>query len=214
VLPGQIPLLYFHRKLLNPNDPEVLRDLGIAMINMARLESRDEIRGEICGRALPFLDMAVHNDPDDIDAQEAQGFGFWVRGNPRQALAVLEKALAKVPQREVCLEDAARVAAQLGQDQTAIEHWRRLLSANPWNAAGHYLLAKLLAERNDWLSAMEEARWSVRLEPNEVPPRVLLVAGYLHDGKKEDARREFELIERLQPPQLDKLRSWFAQQSR
>jgi Flp pilus assembly protein TadD len=214
VLPGQIPLLYFHRKLSDANDPEILRDLGIAMINLTRVETRAEVRREICGRALPFLDMAVHRDPDDIGALEAQGYGFWVRGNLRQSLATLDNALARVPEREVCRDDAARVAAQLGQDATAIAHWRKLLAANPWNGGGHYLLAKLLAEQNDWPSALEEARWSVRLEPNEVAPRVLLIAGHLRDGKKEDARREFEVIERLQPPQLEKLRAWFKDQDR
>ena len=214
VQPGQIPLVYFYRDLQERNAPEILRDLGLAMINIARVEDRDEVRREICSRALPFLDMAVHNDPDDIDAQEAQGFGFWVRGNPRKALATLETALAKVPEREVSREDAARIAAQLGQDETAIAHWRKLLAANPWNPAGHYLLAKLLAQRGSWPEAMDEARASIKLDPTEPAPRMLLAAGYLQEGDKKQAQQEFETVERLKPPQLEKLREWFRQQLR
>jgi hypothetical protein len=211
---GQIPLVYFHRDPQNANDPEVHRDLSLAMINRARIEGRDEVRRIICQRALPYLETALQTDPDDIDALEAKGFALWVRADPKRALGVLEDVLAKVPEREVSREDAARLAEQLGKDEIAIGHWQKLLAANPWNAAGHYLLAKLLAQHGSWPEAMDEARASIKLDPTEPAPRMLLAAGYLQEGDKKQAQQEFETVERLKPPQLEKLREWFRQQLR
>jgi hypothetical protein len=212
VQPGQIPLISFYRQLHAPDDPEVRRDLGLAMVNMARIELREQVRREMCSRALPFLDRAIQTDPDDIDALEAKGYGLWVRDDPQGALATLDTLLAKVPQREVAREDAARLAAQLGDDEKAIAHWRRLLAANPWNAAGHYLLAKLLAQHQDWSAARTETQASIRLDPTEISPRMLLIACYIESGDKKRAHEEFGVIECMQPPQLEKLREWVRQQ--
>jgi Flp pilus assembly protein TadD len=209
---SQVPLVDFYRARHAPDDPEVRRDLGVAMINRAHAQGNDEIRQVICQRALPYLEPALQADPDDIDALEDKAFALWVRGSPDRALAIFEAVLAKVPEREYSRENAGRIAADLGRVDTAIGHLRRLLSANPWNPSVHYLLAKLLAQQKDWPGAMEEARASIRLDPAESPARLVLIAGHLQNGDKKRAREEFEIIECLRPPQLETLRKWFKEQ--
>jgi len=214
VQPAQIPLLYFHRDLRDPADPDVRRDLGLAMISKSRSETHLEIRHAICARAMPLLETALQDDPEDIDALEAKGFGLWVLDAPRQALATLEAVLAKVPAREIAREDAAQLATSLGLEQTAIDHWRQLLTANPWNPEAHYSLAKLLGQRQDWLGAITETSAALRFDPTNVAARMLLVAACLKTGDQKRAHQEFATVERLQPPQLDKLREWFTAQER
>jgi Flp pilus assembly protein TadD len=212
--PGQFPLVYFDRDLHDPQDPEVLRDLAVAMINIARRESPSEIRQALCQRAVTLLNRAVQTDADDIDALEAKGYGLWVRANPQKALEAFEKVLAKVPEREVSRKAAAELAADLRQNDKAMSHFRQLLATNPWDPAAHYLLAKLLAQSQDWPGAIEEASAVLRLDPTDVAARSLLVAGYLRSGDRKRARQEFDIVERLQPAHLEQLRAWFKKETR
>jgi predicted CXXCH cytochrome family protein len=210
--PGQIPLVDFYRNLHDPGDPELGRDLALAMISLAYRQGSDEIRQVICQRALPLLEKALQTDADDIDVQEGKAYALGARGHPRTALAIFEAVLAKVPQREYSRENAARIAAELGEKEAAIGHLRLLLAGNPWNTGAHYLLAKCLGERQDWQTAIAEAEATLRLDSTHVAARTLLVAGYLQTGDKQRARKEFDLIERMRPPELDKLRRWFQDQ--
>jgi hypothetical protein len=47
-----------------------------------------------------------------------------------------------------------------------------------------------------------------------LPGRQAWVGFLLQEGKKEDARREFDLIRRLRPPDLAEREKWFAEQVR
>ncbi len=53
----------------------------------------------------------------------------------------------------------------------------------------------------------------VRLAPADVSARKLWVTCLLKEGKQEEARTEFEKIERMKPPNLRELRDWFAEQT-
>jgi cytochrome c-type biogenesis protein CcmH/NrfG len=214
IQPGQIPLVDFYRDLHDPRDPEVLRDLGLAMTSLAPAQGSEAVSRQICVRALPFLERAVRADPDDLDALEAKGYSLWVCGDARGALAAYEGVLAKAPERAYSLDKAAHIAAELGRDESAITYYRRLLAVNPWNPDDHYLLAKLLGQHNDWPATIPELRASLRLDPNQVAARMLLVAAYFQTGDKQRARQEFEIVERLKPQELERLRGWFREQER
>jgi predicted CXXCH cytochrome family protein len=212
--PGQIPLVDFYRDVRAANDPDLNRDLALAMIGKTFTQSNEQVRKLICERALPHLKTAVRRDPEDIDAQEDMAYALWILGNPQSALTLFEAVLSKVPERQYSLENAGRIAAEVGEADKAIGYLKQLVAANRWNPSTHYLLAKLLGQRQDWAGAVTEARASLELDPSPVPPRLLLVAGYLQTGDKKHAREEFNLLERLQPPEIAKLREWFQTQSR
>jgi tetratricopeptide (TPR) repeat protein len=163
---------------------------------------------------MPMLEEAARNDPDDIDVQEGKAYVLGLRGQKRAALAIYEANLAKAPERLYSRENAARTAAEIGDVPTAVNHLRELLKINPWGPGWHYLLAKLLGQQGDWSGAVAESQASLKLDPTSIPARMLLVAGYLQSDKKEEARKEFSVLERLQPPELERLRAWFNEQTR
>jgi hypothetical protein len=202
--PGQMPLRYFYGEQNDPKDAEVLRDLGIALIQKAWTERREEVRRGLCARALTLLDLAVENDPDDIEAMEAQGLGLWACADAPAALATFETVLAKVPERETSREAAAHLATRLRQDDKAVRHWQRFLGTNPWDPSAHYLLAKLLAQQQNWTAAIKEASAALRLQPTHEAARLLLVDGYFHQGQKQRAREEFQFVERLRAAESEK----------
>jgi tetratricopeptide (TPR) repeat protein len=190
------------------------RDLGLAMVAMAHEPHPDKVRAIIGRHAAALLAQAVGQNPEDVAAWEALGFARWAAGNPSEALAALETALAKSPRREEALRVAVRAAAQLGRADAATGFARRLLEVNPWGPSDHYELAKILADRRHWKDAARECRAVLRLEPEHVPARLVLVACLIQSGRRAQARAQFEVLMALDPPQADRLRRWFAEQTK
>jgi len=214
LLPGQIPLVHFHRDQIDPRDPEVLRDLGLALMEQARRHDLESARQGIAQMASPFLEDALEHAPDDVDTGEAKGYALWIMGQVDEALAATESVLARVPEREVALEDAGRCAAKLGKDDLAITYWKRLLAVNPWHASAHGNIARALVRRKDWPGVLREVEADLRIDPFNIDSRTLLVLYHLRTGNPDRARAEFETILALKPADADKLRRWFAEQAR
>jgi tetratricopeptide (TPR) repeat protein len=110
--------------------------------------------------------------------------------------------------------DAATAAEALNRLDVALALWRRALDVNPWASRYRYQLANLLAIRGEWEVAAEECRTVLRNNPANVQARLLLVAYHAQKGDKDRARTEFDLVLALNPPEPDKLRSWFAEKIR
>lgn len=160
--PGEVPLLHFHRAA-GALDAETSRDLGLALSEVAM---KYPAMGRVLGpTALPLLEAAVKNRPDDVAAWEAKGFVLWQLDRKPEALAALETTLAKAPKREVALTYAAVLAPLLGRNDEALAYWRRAIDVNPWSSLYHARLAKLLAERDEWDAALKECELALRLNP-------------------------------------------------
>jgi hypothetical protein len=208
--PSEIPLLYFHRELVNPGDPAVDRDMALAMIEVARNSKVDSLAHRVGRTALPLLAAAVRADADDVNAWEARGYAYWLTDLPKEALAASETALALAPRRELALRDAAFFAANLGRKDLAVSYWKRLLTVNPWQEPTHYNLAKVAAEREDWAEVLRECQAGLRIDPTSIESRTLLVLYYAKTGAPDRARAEFEALLALKPPKEQELRRWFA----
>jgi Flp pilus assembly protein TadD len=209
------PLVYFHENLVDPDDPEVARDRGLAHVRLAEFGSADRsARRQRAATALPLLDAAVRRAPDDGAAWEAKGYALWLLDRKEEALADLDHALALAPGREETLLYRAALLGQLGRHEAAIDTWRRALSINPWPARYHYELAKELTLRQEWQQAVAESRAARERNPFHLEARQLLVASLLQLGDKAEARSEFDRLLALGPPDADSLRRWFGQQLR
>jgi predicted CXXCH cytochrome family protein len=208
--PGGIPLLYFHRDLVDPQDPDVERDLAVAMVEMARFSNFDRLSRQVCRTSVDPLTFAVGDAPDDVDAWEARGYALWGADRRDEALAASETALALAPRREVALRDAAFFAANLGRDDLAVTYWRRLLDVNPWQETTHFNLARVAAKHEDWPDVLRECQAGLRLDPTSTESRTLLVLYYAKTGEPARARAEFDALLALKPPKEEELRRWFA----
>jgi Flp pilus assembly protein TadD len=209
---GEIPLLHFHGHLVARSDQDGNRDLALAMIETARSPGPDEVRQQICARALALLDRARRRMPEDLAMAEARGYALWVLNRPQEALAALEQALAEAPSREVALEYAGQVAAELGQLDAAAGYGTRLVEANPWRPQYRVGLAEVLVKQRDWPRALEECRAVLRLDPGSVPARRMLITCLRQQGDKEQARAEFDRLMSLNPSEKEKLKAWFDAQ--
>jgi tetratricopeptide (TPR) repeat protein len=208
--PGEIPLVNFFEKELNPQDPAVSRDYGLALIYSAAQAIPG--RQAIGSRALTLLDKALQSSPDDAAAWEAKGCAFSLQGRIAEAMAAVETALARAPQRESTLEFAAELAEKMDRPSDAIAYLRRLCAVNPWMWEYRYTLSKLLAKRQEWQNALDECEAALRLNPANEAARILLIVCCLRCGKRDRARSEFQTLLALNPKEERALRSWFAEQ--
>jgi hypothetical protein len=169
--PGEVPLWHFHREEVDPNDPALARDLGLALSEVGR--NYPQIGRRIGRAALPLLEAATKAHRDDVAAWEARGFVLWQSNRRAEGLAALKTALTVAPERELTLSYAGVLSAIQGRKDEAIGYWRRAIAVNPWSAQYHSRLAKLLAERRDWQGALAECAAALRLNPFDAQTREL-----------------------------------------
>ncbi len=208
LLPGEVPLVYFYKDLIEPDDPDVARDLGIALVGLARF--RTPLAEQLGDTALPFLDSALQTGPRDSEALRSKAFILGQRGQHREALDLLDKVLARSPHHEMALEDAANHADLAGQRDRALAYCRRLLAVNPHLTRYRVLHVRLLNLQGDFEKAIAECLEVLQSNPASVQLRSLLVSCYLKSGNRTRAREEFAIIVKLNPPNKDELIRWFA----
>src|SRR5207244_2438485 len=75
LFPGEIPLVHFHRDLVASDDGEIARDLGLALVELAK--TYPALAAHVDPLALPRLEAAVQASPEDVPAWEAKGLALW-----------------------------------------------------------------------------------------------------------------------------------------
>jgi predicted CXXCH cytochrome family protein len=209
--PGEVPLVYFHCDWNDANDPEVQRDLGLALVELAREAS--PVRQQLSQTAEPILAAALRRWPNDAAVWEAQGRVLSVQERAAEALASCEQALALAPNRETALADAAASARTLGMRATAITYCQRLLALNPGNAARRFQLAQLWADGKEWEKAAAECREVLRLNPAHLNAHLLLTACYLEKKDRDRAQAEFDIVLALHPQNPEAMRRWYREKT-
>jgi tetratricopeptide (TPR) repeat protein len=207
---GDVPLVNFFAKELDPQDPAVCRDFGLAFVY---LTTQPLPGSEVLAPAgLALLEKSLRSSPDDAAAWEAKGTALAVQGRKTEAMAAYETALAKAPERESTLDFTAGLAEKMDRPADAIAYLRRLGAVNPWMWEYHYRLCRLLAQRREWQGALDEGDRALRLNPASEPTRILLILCCLRCGEEDRARYELQTLVALNPTQERALRAWFTEQ--
>jgi tetratricopeptide (TPR) repeat protein len=203
------PVAHFHRGQGRDEDPELARDMGVAMV---RLLSERQLPPWQIDPAIQLLTRALRRCPDDLDAWEEKGKALALEGRNGEALACVEKVLIQAPRREVSLALAGSLAQAMGLTDRALDYWQRAVAVNPWLPEYHGSLAVLLSRQQAWTEAGARCRSWLRLEPDSIDGRKLLILCLLHSGRRDEARTELQRIEAMRPAGLDEIRAWFAAQ--
>jgi hypothetical protein len=210
--PGEAPLVNFFADHLDLADHGVGRDLGLALLQMARQGGPG--RSRLLGLAGALLEKAIEADPDDVEALEAQGLALAMSGQEKEGLLAWQAVLKKVPQREASLGLAAQMLRRQGKRQEAIRCLHRLVEVNPGNAQMRAHLAGMLGEEGDWQAARQQGELAVTINPFSVEARRQLILCWLRSGERQRAETELAVLLRLQPSRREQLEAWFAQQAR
>jgi tetratricopeptide (TPR) repeat protein len=205
MIPGEAPFATFHRGGA-ADDAELERDLGIALSNVALMAQYREL-AEL---ALPRLGEATRRDRRDLEAWHAYANALMMVQRPEEAVAAAEATLAWAPKNETSLYQAASMAMAARHIDRALDYWTRLIALNPHASSFYAGQTNAHALRSQWAEAAAAAQVAVRLNPTQPEPRIALIQALLRTGERERAQREFDIVRRMDPPNLDELRRWFA----
>jgi hypothetical protein len=207
--PQSAPLVPFHGDG-RPGDPAGDRDLGVAVATMGGETPEGPMRSRLSALALPLLENAARDRPEDLPALEWWGAILRFSDRPQEALTVYETVLARAPDRERALAEAGMAASQCGRGDDALGYWRRAVAVNPRRWRYHYEVAQLLSERGRRAEALAECAAALRLNPAHVETHLVQVACLLDDGRTDEARAAFARLLALKPPREEELRRWFS----
>ena len=134
----------------------------------------------------------------------------------REALAAVRQAIqldSSVPGLFTRMGTLYEALAQPDDAQVAYEE---ALRRDPGDAEAHYTLGALFMNKQQPANALPHFETAVQLTPLMLPYRVALATSYAVLGRRQEATRELDLVDRVQPglPQVTELRALLARQSR
>jgi hypothetical protein len=210
-----LPLVLYHAERFDPRARSGRdRDLGIALAEIGR-GVQGPMGAQFSRLALPRLEAAVRDWPDDQAAGEALATALELQGRPAEALTAAKALLAREPGREHALELAMVAASHLRRRDEALDFGRRLLAVDPWVARYHLSMAQIFTRGDDWRpaggdwrQAIDACRAVLRLDPTNLEARRLLIIGAATTGDLPLARDEFRIYLGFDPPDAGPLRRW------
>ncbi len=192
-------MVLFHRDLMDERERAAARrEIGVAL-------ARSYEWPESAAAALPLLEAALSARPDDVTAWECKALALARLGLHEKSQAAFRTVLAREPNRESALADAADFADEAGRHDEAIAYWRRAIAISPWRAEYHGRLAFALSQAGDWREAAKESRAALRLSPADLSARELLVRCELGLKDREAALKEFQTLLEFDPPNREEL---------
>jgi predicted CXXCH cytochrome family protein len=212
--PGEIPLLDYHWGLMTTEERQgAQRDLGVASAWVARrLDASPQLAKIAATQALPLLEAAVRDRPDDLTAGNSLGVALEILGRGEEALRVFEAALRIDPGHELTLRSSGRLAARLQRLDLASATLQKTIAVNPWRSDYRLALAKVCSQAGDWPGAIAACREAIRLNPDLVEARSLLVECYLRSDERAKADAEFQTLLRFYPASREVWQQWYEQQ--
>ena len=207
-------LVPFQHDLLDGNDEEASRNLGVALLGLLQQNPPAAVAHKLVDRGLPLLERALERDRGDWPAWHAKADGLWILGRREEALAAYETVLAGQPEREASLYAAASSALAMRRLDAARSYAKRAIQVNPWNWQYYHLLAAADFQQQEWNRAERACLQSLRLEVNNPASRQLLVACYLRLGHKDRAQAQFQILLQSTPEKRRlELRRWYDAQA-
>jgi hypothetical protein len=200
------PLVLFHAPLVDSDDAEVNRDLGIALATNPTI---DQSKPVINVRARQLLENATRLRPDDVDAWIALGEIYALKRRYAEGFEAFEKALALARDKESALVRAGETAAANNDPEKVLHYFGRAIAINPYSEYYHGNQARAYAQLRQWDKAAEEARAAVKLKVGSTVRKTLIEA-LVHLNALEEAAYELENLIRLMPEQAKELRQWYG----
>jgi Flp pilus assembly protein TadD len=213
-LPGEFVPRDYHWDLMNAEERrEAARDRGVALeLTAQALLAAPPLARLAASQAVPFLEAAVRELPNDLPARESLGYALGMLDRLPEARHAYEEVLRIEPRRELALPYLARTLAGLRRPDLAAAALREVIAVNPWRSDYRLALARNCAQARDWPGAVAACREAIRLNPELFEARSLLVQCYLHTGAAAKADAEFRTLLHFFSGSLEAWQQWYEQQ--
>jgi hypothetical protein len=211
---GEVVPLEYHWELLTEEERrDAARDRGVFLGTVAlRFRAYPELSRLAATQGLPLLEAAVRDHPDDLSAGDSLGYVLGVMGRPADALGAFEQVLRIQPGREWTLSYSALALRGLKQFDLARAALQNLIAVSPWRSAYRVGLARVCSQAGDWAGAVAACREAIRLDPELVEARSLLVQCYLNSHEPDRAEAELQNLLRFYPASREAWQQWYKEQ--
>ena len=215
-LPDEVVPRDFHRDLMTEEERRAAaRDRGLALESAARtLLATPQLASLAATQAVPLLEAAVRDRPDDLAARESLGYALGILGRLPEALRAYEEVLRIEPRRESALPYLARTLAGLQRPKLARVAMEEAIAVNPWRSDYRLALARICAQAGDWPAAVAACREAIRINPDLHEARSLLVQCDLRSGASAEADSEFRTLLLFDPARREVWERWYERQKR
>jgi len=212
--PKDIPVRDYHWGVMTEEERrDDVRDLGMALAWGARLMSGSPPAARMAAtQSVPFLEAAVRDRPDDLSAGESLGIVLGILGRREQALRAFDNVLRIEPDREWTIRSSGRMLAQLQRFYLARAALQKTIAINLWKSEYRLALARICAQTGDWPAAIAACREAIRINPELVEARSLLIQCYLWSNEPDKAESELQILLRFYPASREVWQEWYAQQ--
>jgi len=157
-------------------------------------------------KALPELREAVRLDPGFTHAEMNLGRTLMELGKYEEAATAFEHVTKTEPHLMDAHVFLVVAYAKLNRVPEEISECRRVLQSNPDHFGSNFNLGRFLAQSGDLEGAVPPLEKAAQLRPDNPGPHMFLADVYERLGRKEDAKREREEIERLGVTPLSRMR--------
>jgi len=213
--PAEIPLTDYHWALMSEEERrDSARDLGVALGWAARNTNAPRVARVVATQALPLLEAAVRDRPDDVAARESLGHAFRFLDRPEDALRTFEEVLRIAPGREWTLRSTGPLLADFQRFERARSVFEKAIAVNPWCSDYRAALAQVCYQAGDWSGAVAACRAAIRLNPELFAARSLLIQSFLRSHQPEKADAEFVTLLRLYPASREVWQQWYEREKK
>jgi Tfp pilus assembly protein PilF len=214
--PDEVPLVDYHWELLTEEERgNSARDLGVAVSWAGRiLSGSPQVARVAAKQALPLLEAAVRDQPKDLSACESLGHTLEILGRDEEALRAYQGVLHIQPGRELTLRSTGMLLARLKRPDLARRALQEATALDPWRSRYHLALAQVHGQAGDWESAIAACREALRLNPELLAARSLLVQCYLRAREPAQADAELEVLLRFYPASREAWQEWYKREKR
>jgi Flp pilus assembly protein TadD len=213
-MPGNVLPQEYHWALMTDDERrDAARDLGVALETVARRVGADpQLATPAATQALPLLEAAVRDHPDDLSAGESLGNVLGILGRPADAFQAFERVLRIQPDRESTLSYSALALTGLQRFDRARAEVQKTIAVSPWRSDYRLGLARVCSQAGDWAGAVAACRETIRLNPELFEARSLLVQCYLQAHEPDKAEAELQILLLFSPASREAWREWYKQQ--
>ncbi len=159
---------------------------------MVRLEMEEQATGE--------LQRALEKDPRMPTANYLLGQMALFRGRLPDAIALTQRELASNPGHSMAWSQLGDAYLRQSKWDEAIVALQKSIWLNPYYSAPYILLGRAYMKKEQPSRAEAMLRRAIQYDPNNRSAHYLLAQVLQQTGRADEAKREFDIAERLQGP--------------
>jgi protein O-mannosyl-transferase len=184
--------LFRHALAVTEDNPTTERALGSALFRKERFRE-----------ALPHLEEAARQDPNDAHAHYSLGRGLDAVGRPQQAFAEYQAAVRLDDAYPDAQNELALSLVMQGQFGAAQQHFERAIAIDPSYASGYGNLGMLYARTGQPEKAIALCEKALQLDPGLQQCNQTIATALAAQGRFDEAISRLESLLRIEPGNQD-----------